>query len=827
VLSSNQLLNRRYRIVEKCGKGGMGTVYRAEDERLALTVAIKECAFDRPDLRRLFTQEARLVARLRHRTIARVIDHFEEGDCQYLVMDFVPGDTLADIPPSGLTLDRIYAWGEALLEALAFLHGHEPPIVHRDIKPHNIKLWPDDTPVLLDFGLAKGGAPASHTIPSRSVVGYTPHYAALEQMQGSGTDARSDLYSFSATMYRLLTGTVPPDAMTRVEATNDGRPDPLRPVVTIAPHVPAPLAAIVEKGMATAKSARFASAEDMRRAWSTCRAAQRAATFVHSTVTLPAPAPSDDPGEAVTIRPAPAAPLPVVPVTPAPAPTPARPPGTPARQPEAPVRKPEAPARQPETPARQPEAPARPALVAQPAPAPRVAGSSSTAPTPASIIAGVLFVGLIVGGLVFGVPAWEAGRPRPGATPPPAAQGSGPEPNEAGGGSVPNDRTPPTGGAVPNPAVQVLAWEAQPADIVAGESTTLRWRVKDAADLEITPEIGAIDPRGGSLTVAPTKTTTYRLRSPSQPSLSPMAITVAVAEPLETLAGFVRQWELMDATPVGADWLALALELKGTQHHLGQVVAVPMRAMTARPRVLATWRNDLFGGMVGSPDGRVITAGRIYATADGRPLGAFEGSVSDLVFSGDGKIAFASRRADVDGRSVPAVEARDGRTGRGLWQTALEGPVIDIAVSPEGTRVGAAFGDGNQRRVAILDAATGKRLRVLELWPSAIAWTDPTTLAVAEPGRGVVFANTETGQASARMPMAGPLTISPDGRWLAAKNASGPVVLTPLRPGQSRPLPIRAAQLAFTSDSRLLVAWSPTAVEVYSVPDGTRVGSLP
>lgn len=86
MLSPNQVLNRRYRIVEKCGKGGMGTVYKAQDERLAITVAIKQCAFDQPFLRQLFTQEARLVARLRHRAIARVIDHFDEDDCQYLVM---------------------------------------------------------------------------------------------------------------------------------------------------------------------------------------------------------------------------------------------------------------------------------------------------------------------------------------------------------------------------------------------------------------------------------------------------------------------------------------------------------------------------------------------------------------------------------------------------------------------------------------------------------------------------------------------------------------------------------------------------------------------
>ena len=141
-------------------------------------------------------------------------------------------------------------------------------------------------------------------------------------MQGGGTEARSDLYSFSATMYRLLTGTVPPDAMTRVEATNDGLPDPLRPILELAPHVSAPLAEIVQKGMATGKSGRFPSAREMRTAWAACRTLHGASTIVHATAVVPTPsARRPESSDAETVR---GGATPQAPVAPAQAPAPAQ-----------------------------------------------------------------------------------------------------------------------------------------------------------------------------------------------------------------------------------------------------------------------------------------------------------------------------------------------------------------------------------------------------------------------------------------------------------------------------------------------------------------------
>lgn len=95
---------------------------------------------------------------------------------------------------------------------LSYLHGHTPPIIHRDIKPQNIKLTPDGHVVLLDFGLAKGATDGSLALAVGSVFGFTPGYAPMEQIQGSGTDARSDLYALGATLYTLLSGSVPPNA---------------------------------------------------------------------------------------------------------------------------------------------------------------------------------------------------------------------------------------------------------------------------------------------------------------------------------------------------------------------------------------------------------------------------------------------------------------------------------------------------------------------------------------------------------------------------------------------------------------------------------------
>ena len=102
-------------------------------------------------------------------------------------------------------------WADQLLDALEYLHSQKPPIIHRDIKPQNLKLTPRGEVILLDFGLAKGIVTHQSQV-SQSIRGYTPNYASLEQIRGTGTDARSDIDSIGAMMYHLLTGEMPQDA---------------------------------------------------------------------------------------------------------------------------------------------------------------------------------------------------------------------------------------------------------------------------------------------------------------------------------------------------------------------------------------------------------------------------------------------------------------------------------------------------------------------------------------------------------------------------------------------------------------------------------------
>jgi len=294
VLTPETILQSRYRIVRQLGQGGMGAVYEAIDQRLDTTVALKETLFADERLRKQFEREARLLARLHHPALPRVSDHFSEGDGQFLVMQFIPGDDLSEMmtrkrgpfPPN-----QVLTWADQLLDALDYLHTQDPQIVHRDIKPQNLKLTSRGQIILLDFGLAKGQAgEISRVTTAASIFGYTPNYAPLEQIQGLGTDARSDLYSLGATLYHLMTGVKPPDALTRAAALVNGQPDPLLKAseanAAIAPEVDH----VLEKAMAQNRDQRYASAVDMRKA---LHESEQASTVVNrseaQTVLFPPP----------------------------------------------------------------------------------------------------------------------------------------------------------------------------------------------------------------------------------------------------------------------------------------------------------------------------------------------------------------------------------------------------------------------------------------------------------------------------------------------------------------------------------------------------------
>ncbi len=196
ILAPTTILQNRYRVLRELGHGGMGTVYEALDQRINCLVALKETsAGNQNEARRAFEREASLLGNLRHSGLPKVMDYFSEGDADFLIMEFIPGDDLAHLLESRhspLPQDQVLLWADEMLKVLEYLHGQEPPILHRDIKPANLKVTRQGEIFLLDFGLAKGSAGQMQTLAtSRSVYGYTPVYASLEQILGQGTDPRS------------------------------------------------------------------------------------------------------------------------------------------------------------------------------------------------------------------------------------------------------------------------------------------------------------------------------------------------------------------------------------------------------------------------------------------------------------------------------------------------------------------------------------------------------------------------------------------------------------------------------------------------------------
>jgi serine/threonine protein kinase len=268
-LTAGTMLQERYRIVRQLGRGGMGAVYEAVDERLGITVALKETLSSEASMRKQFAQEARLLASMQHPALPRVTDHFVEQQRAFLVMQFIGGVDLAKIiaqQPGPFPRDQVIAWADQLLDALIYLHSRDRQVIHRDIKPHNLKVTANGQIALLDFGLARSQPVDQSLTASRAFFGYTKHYAPLEQIQDHRTDPRSDIYALGATLYHLLTGIKPPDAMVRATALINSDPDPLKRADEIHPAVGAQIATILSKALAQRSEDRFASASEFREA---------------------------------------------------------------------------------------------------------------------------------------------------------------------------------------------------------------------------------------------------------------------------------------------------------------------------------------------------------------------------------------------------------------------------------------------------------------------------------------------------------------------------------------------------------------------------------
>ena len=259
-LKTGSLLDKRYEIIKLLKRGGMGSVYKALDNRFEKTpCAVKEMlslTYDKDQQKyyiERFQKEANILHNLKHEGLPRVKDYFIEKGRYYLVMDYIEGKDLKAILESyggeAIPEDTVIDWGIQIADILEYLHGQSPPIIYRDLKPANIMLKEcDNRLVLIDFGLARTINPDSDS--TKTTAG-TYAYAPMELFQGK-PELRTDLYSLGATMHCLLTGRKP-------EA-----PFSFEPVRTMNPAVSEETEKIVMKSLEMEAVNRYKSAKEMK-----------------------------------------------------------------------------------------------------------------------------------------------------------------------------------------------------------------------------------------------------------------------------------------------------------------------------------------------------------------------------------------------------------------------------------------------------------------------------------------------------------------------------------------------------------------------------------
>lgn len=215
------IVKNRYRIERLIGTGGMGTVYEAFDQTFFRKVALKQTLLPDKTSKELFEREAQILAQLNHPFLPSVYDSFSDVNGYFLVMEYIEGkdlDTRMRERGVPLSEEEVIGWAIQILDALKYLH--EQHIIHRDIKPANITLTEGGEIFLVDFGIAK-------RLREKSLHYYTINYASPEQIDRSGTTVQSDLFSFAATIYHLLTGKPPISVIERkVNANQEALPPP-------------------------------------------------------------------------------------------------------------------------------------------------------------------------------------------------------------------------------------------------------------------------------------------------------------------------------------------------------------------------------------------------------------------------------------------------------------------------------------------------------------------------------------------------------------------------------------------------------------------------
>jgi serine/threonine protein kinase len=257
------VLGNRYELAGVIGRGGMGTVHEATDRRLDRRVAVKILRPDlaaQPKARRRFDAEARAAARLLHPNVVTVFDSGEDDGLPFLVMERLPGRTLADELANGpLAVERVRTLGLEILAAIAA--AHDAGIVHRDIKPGNVLVTSDGHAKVSDFGIAKTIDDSDQTQTADLVA--TVGYLAPERLAGENASPRSDLYSAGVVLYEALTGTrvftggSPAAVILAVERGE------FAPLTKLRPSVPPGVAAVVERAMTRDPDARYHSAREM------------------------------------------------------------------------------------------------------------------------------------------------------------------------------------------------------------------------------------------------------------------------------------------------------------------------------------------------------------------------------------------------------------------------------------------------------------------------------------------------------------------------------------------------------------------------------------
>jgi len=276
-LQEGMVLVDRYVVLRALGEGGMGAAHLVEDQRLGRDCVIKEVLTHDTTSGDQFEREGRLLASLQHPNLPVVYDYFFDDERPYLVIQYVEGTTLDRLQTersAPFEIHDVLKWARELLEALWYMHEQEPPVIHRDIKPHNVCITPQGSAVLLDFGIARRLDESRTSTAARAFThGYAPIEQYPEDQLGSmpsvqryvealraeaiRTGPYTDVYGLGATLYFSLTLLPPPDACLRVLG------EELRPVQEANPDVPDFLAVAVMRALAVHPSERFQSAAEM------------------------------------------------------------------------------------------------------------------------------------------------------------------------------------------------------------------------------------------------------------------------------------------------------------------------------------------------------------------------------------------------------------------------------------------------------------------------------------------------------------------------------------------------------------------------------------